>query len=385
MPPRLTYPGVYVVEQASGVRTVTGVATSTTLFIGMTQKGPLGRPTPVRTADQFDDTFGGSTTYGEMAMQVRQFFLNGGAEAIIVRATGEGAAAADAAAVSLTTEGGDAGGGASTVLRLQAKDAGGLSNELRAIVDYDTPTPELTFNIEVFRRSVDANGATVISDNEFFADCSIDPGHPRFVNTVLATQSALVEADTDAVPTPTPGVTQRGFSQSGLVLTGTNAIGSDAGDDTTAMATITGLLAGGSSIRIQLGNGAPVTAILPPGPATFTDWRDAAVAAINGALGAASQPGSVAITTEAFGAGRCLRISSASADAPESVIITPAGLNDGSGALQLGTASGGVEIGTYSRFRPAASGYVTRISTAANDAFTQNTNLSRLNALAGDD
>ncbi len=41
MPVTLTYPGVYVEEIPSGVRTVTGVATSITAFIGRALRGPV--------------------------------------------------------------------------------------------------------------------------------------------------------------------------------------------------------------------------------------------------------------------------------------------------------------------------------------------------------
>ena len=349
MPPRLTYPGVYVVEQASGVRTITGVATSTALFIGMAQKGRLGRPTPVRSADQFDQTFGDSPTYGEMATQVRQFFLNGGAEAIIVRATDTSGTPAEAAAVTMTSEAGSAAGGVENVLTLTAKDAGILSNELRAIVDYDTATPELTFNIEIFRRSVDANGATVISDNEFFSDLSMDPGHIRYVRTVLDNQSALVNATTSG----TPGGTDRAYSLSGLVLD--NA-------DAAADATLAALIPSGGNIRVQVGNGAPVTVALPGLVAPITNWVAALETAINGALVAASQSASVVTNLESFATGRCIRIRPAAASAAnESIIVTPAASNDATTALQLGNAAGGIEVGLYSRFRPAPSGYVTRV------------------------
>ena len=132
MPSRLTYPGVYVEEQRSGVRTITGVATSTAMIIGMARLGPIGVPTPVRSYDQFEQIFGEDTNYGEMAAQARQFFLNVGAEAIIVRAA--------------------------DVLTLTAVDAGDLGDQIRAEVDYDTVTPELTFNLTLYREVVDGNG-----------------------------------------------------------------------------------------------------------------------------------------------------------------------------------------------------------------------------------
>ncbi len=43
MPATLTYPGVYIEEIPSGVRTITGVATSITAFIGRAVRGPTER------------------------------------------------------------------------------------------------------------------------------------------------------------------------------------------------------------------------------------------------------------------------------------------------------------------------------------------------------
>ena len=40
MPVSPTYPGVYIEEVPSGVRTITGVATSITAFAGWAPKGP---------------------------------------------------------------------------------------------------------------------------------------------------------------------------------------------------------------------------------------------------------------------------------------------------------------------------------------------------------
>ena len=40
MPVAVSYPGVYIEEIPSGVRTITGVATSITTFIGWADQGP---------------------------------------------------------------------------------------------------------------------------------------------------------------------------------------------------------------------------------------------------------------------------------------------------------------------------------------------------------
>lgn len=44
MPSTLTYPGVYIEEIPSGVRTITGVSTSVVAFIGRAQRGPVNEP-----------------------------------------------------------------------------------------------------------------------------------------------------------------------------------------------------------------------------------------------------------------------------------------------------------------------------------------------------
>ncbi len=43
MPVALSFPGVYIEEIPSGVRTITGVATSITAFVGWAPKGPTDR------------------------------------------------------------------------------------------------------------------------------------------------------------------------------------------------------------------------------------------------------------------------------------------------------------------------------------------------------
>ena len=46
MPVRPTYPGVYIEEIPSGVRTIVGVSTSVTVFIGYFTRGPMNKAVP---------------------------------------------------------------------------------------------------------------------------------------------------------------------------------------------------------------------------------------------------------------------------------------------------------------------------------------------------
>lgn len=85
MPVTLTYPGVYIEEVPSGVRTITGVATSITAFLGRAARGPVNDPTTVLNFGDFERMFGGLHADMPMTYAVRDFFLNGGSYAIIVR------------------------------------------------------------------------------------------------------------------------------------------------------------------------------------------------------------------------------------------------------------------------------------------------------------
>src|SRR5678815_1448731 len=83
MPISPTYPGVYVQEVPSGVRTITGVSTSIGLFVGFTRSGPVDTPTLCTSLSDYTRVYGDDTTAGDMARQVKLFFLNGGTQCYI--------------------------------------------------------------------------------------------------------------------------------------------------------------------------------------------------------------------------------------------------------------------------------------------------------------
>jgi uncharacterized protein len=85
MPTTPTYPGVYIEEIPSGVRTITGVATSITAFIGRTRRGPVDQPVTVTNFGDFERIFGGLYIDSTLGHAVRDFYLNGGGYAIVVR------------------------------------------------------------------------------------------------------------------------------------------------------------------------------------------------------------------------------------------------------------------------------------------------------------
>ena len=85
MPSTLTFPGVYIEEIPSGVRTITGVATSITAFVGRALSGPVNEAVTINSYGDFERIFGGLSLDSSMSYAVRDFYLNGGSQAIIVR------------------------------------------------------------------------------------------------------------------------------------------------------------------------------------------------------------------------------------------------------------------------------------------------------------
>jgi phage tail sheath protein FI len=185
MPVTLTYPGVYIEEVPSGVRTIVGVATSITAFIGRALRGPVNEPTRIQSFGDFERSFGGLWSESTLSYAVQHYFLNGGTDAIIVRIvhTGDADPANDAAKATATVGG----------LDLEAANEGNWANRLKAIVDHQTKdtTDNKLFNLTIQElASTDPTDDVVAS--EAFRNVSTDPTSPRYVANVLENQSVLV-------------------------------------------------------------------------------------------------------------------------------------------------------------------------------------------------
>jgi phage tail sheath protein FI len=85
MPVNPTYPGVYVEEIPSGVRTITGVSTSITAFLGRALRGDVNEPILIHSYADFERIFGGLHVDYPLSYAVKDFYLNGGRHALIVR------------------------------------------------------------------------------------------------------------------------------------------------------------------------------------------------------------------------------------------------------------------------------------------------------------
>ncbi|MEU6082239.1 phage tail sheath subtilisin-like domain-containing protein [Streptomyces sp. NPDC047108] len=182
MPVQTGYPGVYIEELPSSVRTIAAVTTSVTAFVGHTRRGPLNHPVRITSFADFERRFGGLSSRSAVGHAVHQFFGNGGTVAVIVRVAAAGSG--QEACVTLdSTEGRSE----CPVLTVHAKEPGVWGNGLRVAVDYDTPEPDETFNLHV----LDAKGGA----RETFTGLSVRQGHGRFVETVVNAGSTLIRAD----------------------------------------------------------------------------------------------------------------------------------------------------------------------------------------------
>jgi len=98
MPARL-HPGVYVEEVPSAARSIEAGGTSTAIFVGETERGPLA-PTKIKGRAEYERLFGGylrhSTGNGServsLTYAISSFFQNGGTTAYILRAIDASAA-----------------------------------------------------------------------------------------------------------------------------------------------------------------------------------------------------------------------------------------------------------------------------------------------------
>lgn len=92
MPSTLTYPGVYIEEIPSGVRTISGVATSIALFIGWAARGATDRAVRLTSFGDYERQFGGLDLRTLLPYAVKQFYENGGTDAYVIRLAHSGTA-----------------------------------------------------------------------------------------------------------------------------------------------------------------------------------------------------------------------------------------------------------------------------------------------------
>lgn len=83
--PNYLSPGVYIEEISSGSKPIAGVGTSTGAFVGIAEKGVIGKAVPITNWGQFVKEFGGFLPDYYLAYAVYGFFAEGGTSCYVVR------------------------------------------------------------------------------------------------------------------------------------------------------------------------------------------------------------------------------------------------------------------------------------------------------------
>ncbi|MDA1276724.1 MAG: phage tail sheath subtilisin-like domain-containing protein [Verrucomicrobia bacterium] len=238
-----TYPGVYVEELSSGVRSVAALPTSITAFVGRALRGPTDDydvpdqvPTVVNSYADYERIFGGLWTDSSMSYAVRDFFRNGGGQALIVRLFQTSGGQSNSHIAAATSDAG-------SPLNLISATPGSWGNRLRIIIDHDTrdtepgETANSLFNLKI--ELIPDTGVASLQQlpdlgtrvEEIYTNVTCLPGLPHSLNTVLLSKSKLmrVEAPTTTAARPDAGTIIVNVSANdGAALTSGNFTGSAA-------------------------------------------------------------------------------------------------------------------------------------------------------------
>jgi phage tail sheath protein FI len=328
MPVHPTYPGLYIEEVPSGVRTITGVSTSATAFVGYTPRGPLNAATQIFSFADYERSFGGLHRDSVLGYSVFQYFQNGGGEAWIVRT----AAGSTRASVRLLDE-----AAAVEVLEASAASEGAWGNALRLEVDYQAVNPASLFNLTVSEVG-EENGVLRVLSSERFVNLSMNGQAPGYAVTVVNSGSSLVRLERLA----DPAALGTGTSVSGPLDPSALVAALDA-DHRRVAVTVDGegpyefdLLDAGESVDAA-------------DPLAFIAGRiqDRALAA-----------GAPAFTCGPNADGDALEAASTHAGERSEVRFTDASLRNAARILKLGTGNGGRERSAAAAIRPAQTGTV---------------------------
>jgi phage tail sheath protein FI len=334
MPITPTYPGVYIEEIPSGVRTITGVATSITAFVGYTLRGSLNKAKRIFNFGDYEREFGGLHPDSYISYGVQHFFDNGGSNAYVVRVAQNTAFAT----LILKYEDGEN----KNALEVRAADPGKWGDNLFLKVDYgnDSITLTSTFNLEVSRLEQKGKSPELlpVEPPEKYFKLSMNPRSAKYAPAVINSKSKLIRLKRSEKLFD--GVTERGYSLSG-----------DLSDDnfptlTDEQVKITGILDGDSRDAFTL-----VLNIAPTAETSFEPPTDMAqlVKAIEEAIKAANLTDRLEVKrVNAEGEdeedGNFLKLISKSTEAEfSSVHITAAPEFDAAPALKLGSDNGGRE------------------------------------------
>lgn len=323
MPATLTYPGVYVEEIPSGVHTITGVSTSVTAFIGKAKRGSINKAIHILSFSDYERRFGGLFADSEMSYAVRQFFLNGGSDAWVVRLAKDALAANRPLQNSTPVD----------VLLITALEEGKTGNDIEVRVSYQTSNPASTFNL-TFNFVSTENPSDSLS--ETFTNLSMNSQDPRYAPDVVNGSSQLVKLERVVPPATLAGLGS-GTSVSGSLV--------DVGPLVDATH---------NQIRVSANGSPPVTVTfaVPVSGANAAARLATLCTAIQGQVNLAAAGNAALSGLTCSPTLSTIVIQSGVAGETSNVRVLPGERNDAAARLQLGTLNGGGETDAVATIRP---------------------------------
>ncbi len=346
----LSYPGVYINEASSGVRTITAVSTSIAAFLGRTAKGKLNKAERLLSPADFDRKFGAPHPKSDLAYNVRQFFDNGGTDCYVVRLA-DGAVAASLQLTDLN---------ANNILLLSARTEGTWGNNVRIEIDYNTTSPDESFNMSVIQEE----GGNEVS-RETHIGLVLDPDSPRFAPDFVTQSSEITDLTLhpDAQPGGAMDIANNansvaGYSQSRVFDSADAAFRDDMETLITTRPNFFISIDDTGYQPVSLSNvfGTGAGQIDPDTPWAVSG-PDSLETAITTSLNAQLTDASIVCSIQEDTSGQfiALRIS-ASTPRSTSVRIRRAGTDDLAGPMMLGLDQGGIEVTRHQQFRPVPTG-----------------------------
>jgi uncharacterized protein len=199
-------PGVYGAEIAAESRAIRGVATAVAAFVGIFRRGLQDWAVRVLSLADFErdygDPYDDGDGDGEASHAVRQFFLNGGTEAWVIRVGHPGPDGDDVAATAPATAGLNAvvGGAGPDLLEAvagrvihgePAANPGAWGNALRLEVTHDTSGADTTFTLAI-REVAPEGGRLRVVHEEVFRNLTNRPNRANTAIDVVNAGSRLV-------------------------------------------------------------------------------------------------------------------------------------------------------------------------------------------------
>jgi len=315
------HPGVYIQEVSGGVQPIEGVSTSTTAFVGRTQKGRLDQPELVTNFTEFQTAYGGFLSDSFVAHAALQYFNNGGKRLYVARVVAS-AANGRASAASVTVV--DRQAPPVIALTAAALSPGSWANATTVEIGDATVDPA-----NQFRLSVRQNNELV----EVFDNLSVNPDLSNWVARAINGRSRYIQV-TPAEGTNSFAATSTSGSGATTKLddAAKRSLVIEVNGDGPRTITLAGSLTTGAEIATAITNAVkPLAPLrLPASSAAYTNFA------------ASFQSGTYTLTSGEAGRRSAVRVTSA-----------PAAIN-AAGLLKLGITNGGSELTGAASLRPAA-------------------------------